>query len=327
MRWAIFGLCLAAAPVRADGKLVLNGRALLHEGPEARGYCSAAGSGGNEECDRVLTKVLSGYTYGRGYVLAGATVDASGAVRLLTGLHVDLAAGSLPGADLALGSLDASVGDRDTTRLRFTLFRGESLFVCRDAQTGELAAPIAAMFSRDCRPTAWLGVDAGALAMQWQVAGKRLLAEWLHVGPAVELFGNGFGYAHLLRSLAIALPFDVRSVSRAAPGAQAGTSFGFGVQLRALYRSPQWELRVALRHRTTLLGGAGALSDNSAEGELRVVRNVFVSDAIVMQAGISLQGAYSQRPIDAFTTWATTAQRYAGFAGIHLGWVHEAPDI
>jgi hypothetical protein len=242
-------------------------------------------------------------------------------------LHLDLAAGSLPGGELALAAIDGVLGDRDTSRLRFTLFDGQSLFVCRDAQTGELAAPIAAMFSRDCRPTSMAAIDAGLLAMQWDFISDRLMAEWLHLGPAIELLQNGFGYAHLSRGIGLGVPFDVRSISRVAERSISGTSLGFGLRLTAFYRSPQWETRVSLRQRTALVGGSGALRDNTFEAELRLIHNFFVSDAVALQAGISLRGAFSQRPAEAFVLWSSAAQRYSAFAGVHLGWVHEAPDI
>jgi hypothetical protein len=326
---ALWPLCLLliALPAHADGTLVVGDRVLLRQGPSARGYCSAAGSGAEVECDRVLTKVLSGYTYGKGYLVGGLTGESPRTLAAAGVLHVETIGGALPGGDFALAAIDGVLGGSQLQRLRFTLLDAQSMFMCRDAQSGQLVPPVIGMLSRACLPTSMTAFDLGLLAMQWDVASDRLMAEWLHVGPAIELLQDGFGYAHLLRSIGIGLPFDVRSVQRLGASRVGGTSLGFGARLSAFYRSPHWEARIQLRHRLALFGGAGALHDNLLDGELRLLHNFFLSDAIALQAGVSIRGSWSQRPEEAFLLWSAATRRWSAFAGLYLGWVHESPGI
>ena len=325
-------LVASAAPVRADGVMVVQDRALMRQGAPARAYCSDAGSGGPAECDRVLTKVLSGYSYGRGWITGGAVARASsvgglGAASGFVELHVDVAAAALPGGDLSVAAFEGVIGDAAARRVRFTLFDGQNLFLCRDRQSGDLALPVWGMFTHACNGDAVLGVDLGLLAAQWDIESGQLAAEWARLGPAVELLGNGLGYAHLLRSLSFGLPLDVRSIGEGGAVHDGGTSLGVGLRVATFVRSPQWETRLTGRYRTALLGGAGTWRDHAVSFELRVLRNFFVSDAVVLQAGLSLRGSFSQRPEASFVTWVAPQQRWSGFAGLHLGWVHEAPGI
>ncbi len=310
----------------------LRGRTLFREGPPGRGYCTEERS--DVECDRVLTKVLSGYNYGRGHVALGGAIDPSieadsvrGRGRGVAALRVALASADLAGGQIELGAVDAVLGDRQTHRVRVTLVDAPSLFFCRDAESGRLVAPVIGMFTRACRPDAILALDVGALAAQWDLGTNRLIGEWLRFGPALELLGNGFAYAHLGRSIQVGIPFDVRSLHYGSRVAGVETSIGAGLRLAAMYRTPHWEARLVARHRTALAGGAGALRDHNAEGELKLLHNFFFTDAVVVQAGLSVRASYSSRPERTFAVWARSDHRYSGFVGMVVGWVHEPPGI
>ena len=271
--WLQVALFYVAASAHADGALVLRERTLLQEGPRERGYCDAAGTGSEVECQRVMAKVLSGYSYARGHVLGGLAVDPEAGFDQPVGLatlHVSAISAALPGGELAVGTLDGVLGNVGTRRLRLTLVEAQDLFFCSDAQSGALRAPLFGMFSYACRPTALAALDVSLATLQWDVATKRMMVEWVHLGPALELLGNGFAYAHVLRSLTLGLPLDVRTLQGGTARPGGGTSLGASLRLFALYRSRQWETRIALRERTALLGGAGPLRDNTLEGELRL---------------------------------------------------------
>ena len=79
--------------------------------------------------------------------------------------------------------------------------------------------------------------------------------------------------------------------------------------------------------RIALAGGEGLLSDPTVEGELLLLHNFFLTDALVIQAGLSLRASYSQEPERATVIWASASRHASTFAGVHLGWVHEAPDL
>jgi hypothetical protein len=331
-RWMLLQLALfeIASIARADGTLLLRDRTLFHEGPSERAYCSAAGSGSDVECDHVTTKVLSGYSYARGHVFGALAIDPGlgfDTLAGLAGLQISAVSAALPGGEMALAAVEGVLGNTGTRRLRMTLVEAQDLFFCRDAQSGDLVAPVFGMFTRACRPDAIAALDAALLALQWDVATNRVVAEWLRLGPALELLSNGFGYAHLLRSVTLGLPFDVRTLHHRGLLGDSSTSLGAGLRLSALYRTAHWETRVAVRQRTALLGGAGLLHDNALEGELRLLHSFFLNDALIVQVGISLRGSWTQRPAEAFVAWADARQRVSGFAGLYLGWIHEAPDI
>lgn len=319
-------LLAIAARTRADGTMVVRDRALFREGSADRGYCEDGSSGSPEECARVLTKVLSGYSYGRGNVSGGITADRA---RLsgVGALRIHLIAAALPGGEMSLATVDTVIGDAATRRLRVTLMDAEGLFVCHDAQSDSYVAPIVGMFTRACLPDARVAVEMGLLAMQWDISTDRLLGEWVRLGPAFELLANGFGYAHLSKSILISAPIDLRSLHYSAVQRDTDTSLGAGLKISAFYRSPQWELRGVVRQRMTLAGGAGLSNDHSVEGELRFLHNFFLSDSIVAQAGLSVRGSLSERPERTFAVWARADRQWSGFAGFHLGWVHEPPDI
>jgi hypothetical protein len=326
LQLALFEL---AGSARADGRMLLRERELFHEGPSERAYCTAAGSGTEVECDRVTAKVVSGYSYARGHVFGGLAVDPEAgfdSLASLAGLQVSAVSAALPGGEIALASLEGVLGNTGTRRLRLTLLDAQNLFFCRDAQSGALFAPVYGMFTRACRSDAIAALDASLLALQWDGATNRVLAEWLRLGPALELLGNGFGYAHLLRSFTLGVPFDVRTLHERTLSTN-GTSLGAGLRLSAFYRNADWETRIAVRQRMALLGGAGAFHDNTLEGELRVLHSFFLNDALIVQVGISLRGSLCQRPAASFVAWADARQRVSGFAGLYLGWMHEAPDI
>jgi hypothetical protein len=327
--WTLLVLLVASA-ARADGVMVYRGRELFREGPADRGYCDDAGSGSSSECDRVLSKVLSGYSYGRGHVSGGLAIDPGSSLASAQGvgaLHVSVIAAPMPGGDIELASLDAVVGNAQTRRVRATLMDAEALFFCRDAQNGALVAPMIGMFTRACRTNAWLAVDLGLVAMQWDLATHRMLGEWARLGPVVELLGNGFGYAHTLRSIQLGVPFDVQSAHDSDQRTETVTTLGVGLRVSALYRSPQWEARLSARHRMVLAGEVDPAQDHGVDGELLLLHNFFLTDAVVVQAGLSLRASWSDEPQRAFAVWAHADRHTNMFAGIHLGWIHEPPGI
>jgi hypothetical protein len=242
-------------------------------------------------------------------------------------LKVSWIAADLPGGALTAATLDGVIGDDDTSRLRFTVLDAESLFLCRDAQRSVYVAPLIGMFTRDCVPRAWFGVDAGLLTMQWDVVQGRVAAEWLRAGPAFELLANGLGYAHLLRSIQLALPFDLQTVHDPDREDETRTTLGVALRLTAYYRSPAFEARLSMRARTSLAGAETIQSDNSVAGEVLLLHNFFLFDSLVLQAGLAFRASWAQKPENTFVIWANTQEHVGAFAGLHLGWVHEAPDI
>jgi hypothetical protein len=331
--WRILGAsaalawCCSAYPivVHADGAMVVGQRVLFRTGPSDRGYCDIPSA----ECDTVLTKVLSGYGYLRGALRSGVSIAASdrGRASAFGALHLDGVSAALPGGDLAVARLDAVLGQSSVERLRLTLIDLENAFGCMDAQRGNWVLPILGMTSRQCRRDAIVGVDVRIVRLQWDAYDGRLLAEWLSAGPAFELLVNGLSQAHLRRSLVLAVPFDVQSQRGAAETQSSGTSIGAGVRLSALYRTPQWESRLGLRHRTTVAGREHFGREHSVEGELRLLRNWFLSDALAMQAGLSLAFSWASRPWFAQALLATRSTQLELSAGLYLGWVSEAPGI
>jgi hypothetical protein len=301
-------------------------RVLFRNGPAKPGYCSADAS--RDECDTVKTKVLSGYGYFRGYIVGGALSDterhqAAGTVDL----RLNVSSGALPGGTMTVASFEAVLDFHALQRLRASLLEAEGLFVCHDAQSGKLAAPVLGMFTRECTPDGVVAVDLGLGTAQWDVTSDRWTLEWLHAGPAFELLGNGLSYAHLLRSIIIGVPFDLRSSLHGEAPSVDPVSFGGGLRLGAFFRTPHWETRLDLRYRTALAGGAGLAHDNVVQGELRFLHNFFLVDALVVQLGLALRGVWAQRPEDAFVAWAVSDQRWAGFAGLYLGWISEPPNL
>jgi hypothetical protein len=323
LRWcALLGLLQVATIARADGVMTLRERELFRVGPEARGFCEAGRSA--DECDQIKTKVLSGYGYLRGQLWAGIAVDPQ--PHAIAALRISVASGALPGGDISLGVIEGALSEADVRRLRLSLLDARGLFVCRDAHSSELVAPIPGMMSNACLPNAIMALDVGVGTVQWDLATGYLTTEWLHAGPAWELLANGFGQAHLLRSVMIGLPFDLRSTLRGA-GDDSRASVGLGVRLDAFYRTPHWETRFDLQHRSALVGGAGLQHDNAVQGELRLLHNFFLTDAVVVQAGLSVRGVWLQRPRDELVLWAAADRAWQGYAGFYLGWLHEPPPI
>jgi hypothetical protein len=271
--------------------------------------------------------MLSGYGYLRGAVVAGVVADGQRKdTRAEADARLSVATAALPGGDLALGTFEGAFGARDAQRLQLRVFEGAGMFVCHDTQSGKLFAPMQGMFSHECEPDAVTAFDFGLVTMQWNASSGRVLGEWIRMGPAFELLGNGLSYAHLRRSLVLALPLDLRSVIHGNLAEADPTSFGAGLRLAAFVRTPHWETRLDLRHRSAVAGGAGLRHDNGVQAELRLLHNFFLLDALVIQAGVSLRAAWSQRPQDALVVWATN-DRWSGFAGLYVGWVNESPDI
>jgi hypothetical protein len=334
------GVWSSAHGAQADGSMQVRGRIVLRQGEPEPEFCARPGA----ECDALLVKRLSGYGYLRGHGLGALLLSEAGFTQhgpRLAGfgaLHLEAVSADLPGGQLRVATIDGALAGRSLQRLRVTLFEAENLFVCNDQQSGRPVAPFLGMMTRNCRTDAWLALDLRVLAMQWDPVTNRLWAEWVAGGLAVELLRNGHGYAHLLRSISLGVPFDLRSLhfgelaestdaKTGALGPGGFTSFGAGLRVSALYRSPSWETRLTARERSALVGGAGALHDHELEGELRLLRNVFVSDALVAQAGFAFDFGYAQRPLNAIGLFARPDSRWNGFAGLYLGWVDESPGI
>jgi hypothetical protein len=311
--------------VHADGAMVVRDHTLFRTGPEARGYCTVP----SEECDRVLSKVLSGYGYFRGALRGGVTLDPQDTTEggPFAALHIDAVSASLPGGDMAIARIDGVLGPRSVDRLRVTLIDLENVFGCVDARRGKFVAPFVGMTTSECRTDAVFAVDLRLLRLQWDVYDGRVLAEWASAGPAFELLGNGLGQAHLLRSVVLALPFDVQSQHVGKLGEGSGTSVGGGLRLSAMYRTPHWESRLGVRHRTILAGRGSFAREHGVEGELRLLRNWFVSDGLALQAGLSVMFSWASQPWAAQALLATSHAPWGMGAGLYLGWVGEAPAI
>jgi hypothetical protein len=302
--------------------MVLGGRALFRSGPAERGYCQTP----SDECDAVMAKFLSGYGFLRGALRGGlAATWPHDYTRIAAygSLHLDVASAALPGGDMAVGSVDGVLARDQMLRLRVTLADVENLFFCDDAQGGGKVLPFVGMVSRQCRPDAVLGLDLRILRLQWDTQGN--LTEWLSAGPAFELLCNGLGQAHVLRSLVLAVPLDVQS--RLSGSVPHGTSLGLGLRASVLYRSPQWESRLRVRHRTALLSRAGLAREHSIETELRLVRNWFAHDALLMQTGLSLGLDWASQDWASQSLWTSRGARFGFQASLYLGWVSEAPAI
>jgi hypothetical protein len=307
---------------RADGAMVLGRRTLFQTGPAEPHYCETEG----DECDSVLAKFLSSYGFLRGALRGGLATtwpNDSARVAAFGSLHLDAASAALPGGDMAVGSVDAVLARDQMLRLRVTVANLENVFFCDDAQSGAKVFPFVGMVTRQCRPNAWLGLDLRLLRLQWDTSGN--LTEWLRAGPAFELLGNGLGQAHLLRSLVVGVPLDVQS--RLSGSAPHGTSLGLGLRLSALYRTPQWESRLQARHRTALFSRGGFAREHSLDAELRVLRNWFAHDALVMQTGVALSLDWASQDWAGQSLWTSRGTRFGFQASFYLGWVNEAPAI
>jgi len=313
---------LAATAARADGAMVVGKRELFRVGPETRQYCAVD----SEECDSVMAKYLSSYGFLRGALRGGMVLSSPDSSPELAGfgaLHLDGASAPMPGGDMAAGSVDVVVARREILRLRVTLLDLESLFACTDAQSGKLTLPFIGMVSKKCRGDAVLGVDIRLLRLQWDVTGN--VSEWLSAGPSVELLGNGLSTAHVLRSLVVALPIDVQS--RLSGSAPQGTSLGAGLRVSALYRTPQWESRLRVRHRTALAAPVGFAREHSIDAELRVLHNWFAHDSVVLQTGLSFGVDWASYPWAGQSLFSARDARVGFQAGLYVGWVNEAPAI
>jgi hypothetical protein len=320
MAWvALLGV---STPALADGAMVMGKRELFRVGPPDRQYCEVD----SPECDTVTTKFLSGYGFLRGSLRGGLIASVPSDAAQLAGygtLHLDGASAALPGGDMAVASVDAVLSRKDVLRLRLTLAELESVFACSDAQSGKTVLPFLGMVSKLCRGDAVLGVDLRLLRTQWDAGGN--LTEWLSAGPAFELLANGLGQAHLLRSLTVAVPFDLQS--RLSGSAPHGTSFGAGLRVSALYRTPHWESRLRVRHRTALASGAGFAREHSIDAELRVLHNWFAHDSVVLQTGLSLGFDWASQPWAGQSLWSARDARVGFQAGLYVGWINETLSI
>jgi len=317
-----------AGEAHADGKLMLRDRELFRTGPLSREYCNVA----SDECPVVMSKVLSSYGFLRGALRGAASFaplhDAATHVSGFGALHLDGASAALPGGDMAVASFDGVFGGAaDLSRLRLTLVDLENVFACYDVQDRSWQLPFLGMTSRHCREDAVLGVDLRLLRFQWDAWDQHLLAEWVRLGPAFELLQNGLGQAHLLRSVVLAALFDVQTRFAPLQTESSGTGLGAGVRLSAFYRTPQWESRLRVGQRTALTGPSGFGRDQRVEAELRLLRNWFATDAIVVQAGLSLGVNWASQPQFADALYGVRTSRMNVAAGLYLGWVSEAPGI
>jgi hypothetical protein len=209
----------------------------------------------------------------------------------------------------------------------------ENVFGCNDAQHAMWVPPVIGMTTRKCRGDSVLGFDLRMLRLQWDAFDAQVVAEWARLGPAFELLHNGMGQAHLRKSIVLAALVDVQTRFAPVAAHTSGTSLGAGLRLSALYRTPQWEARLRIAQRTQLAGGpraqrAGpAARDRRLEGELRLLRNWFATDAMVMQAGLSFALDWSSQPNYA-DAWLADRKSHVNLAaGLYIGWVSEAPGI
>jgi hypothetical protein len=278
-----------------------------------------------------MSKVLSGYGFLRGALRGAASFEPlrhdAAHVAGFGALHLDAVSAALPGGDMAVASFDGVLGGANMGRLRLSLVELENLFVCHDVQHGSWALPFIGMTSRHCREDAVLGVDLRLLRFQWDAWDQHMLAEWLRLGPAFELLQNGLGQAHLLRSVVLAALFDVQTRYAPLQTHSSGTGLGAGLRLSAFYRTPQWESRLRVAQRTALTGPSGFGHDQRLEAELRLLRNWFATDGIVMQAGLSLGVNWASQPQFADALFGVHTSRMNLAAGLYLGWVSEAPGI
>jgi hypothetical protein len=302
--------------------MTLGKRELLRVGPATREYCKID----SEECDTVMAKYLSSFGWLRGALRGGLVLSSPDTAPELAGfggLHIDAASAPLPGGDLAAGSVDLVVARRQLLRLRLTLLDLESVFACTDAQSGKTVLPFLGMVTKNCRGDAVVGLDLRILRLQWDAAGN--VTEWLSAGPSFELLGNGLSQAHVLRSLVVAVPLDVQS--RLTGSAPQGSSFGAGVRVSALYRTPDWESRLRVRHRTALASPSGFAREHSIDAELRVLHNWFAHDSVVLQTGLSLGFDWASQVWAGQGLWSARDARMGFQAGLYVGWVNEAPAI
>jgi hypothetical protein len=151
--------------------------------------------------------------------------------------------------------------------------------------------------------------------------------EWLALGPSIELLANGLGYAHILRSVMLGVLFDVRSRDDGVAPTYNGPSLGAGVRASFRWRSPRWELRLSARQRTVLAAGAGVLHDNGVAAELHCLHNFLVTDAWLLQAGLTAAMSYYQRPTSSFELWSALDRHWGGQLGLYIGWLSAAPNI
>jgi hypothetical protein len=307
--------------------MMLGERELLRAGDPARNYCATPGP----ECDRIKTKLLSGYGYLSGHAVGAIALDPSRGLDGHSGLgalRIHAASAALPGGDVALLALDGVLGHAIPLRLRLSLVDMEGQFICRDAQEGKLVAPFVGIATRLCRRDGVVAADARLVTVQLDITRSRVLTEWLRWGVSFEALANGLGYAHLLRSVMGGLFVDLRSVHYGEPEAAAGgTSFGGGVRLSALYRTPHWEARGAARYRMSLLAQQGALDGSTLELEVKLLHNFLLTDSIVTQIGLVMSSSYAERPAGQLILLADLERHWSGFAGLYLGWMHESPDI
>lgn len=319
---ALLACLFLVASARADGAMVVGKRELFRVGPDTRRYCETD----SEECDTVMAKYLSSYGYLRGALRGGMILSSPDVAPQLAGfgaLHLAAASAALPGGDMAVGSLDVVMARREILRLRLTVADVESLFACTDAKSGKLLLPFVGMVTQACRGDAVLGIDLRLLRLQWDVNGN--LTEWLSAGPSLELLRNGLGQAHVLRSLVVALPIDLQS--RLSGSAPQGTSLGIGLRVSALYRTPQWESRLRVRHRSALAGPAGFAREHSFDAELRVLHNWFAHDSVVLQTGLSFGFDWASHTWAGQSLFSARDARMGFQAGLYVGWVNEAPAI
>lgn len=330
-RFGLYFLCIALiacvlgsapASTRADGVMVMGDRELFRSGPPQRKYCEID----SQECDTVLTKFLSSYGYLRGALRGGLALTSPNDAAHLAGfgaLHLDGGSAMMPGGDMAAGSVDLVLARQQLLRLRLTLVDLKSLFFCSDVQSNDIVLPFVGMVTKHCREDAVLGVDLRLLRLQWDAAG--FMTEWLSAGPSVELLRNGHSQAHTRRSLVLALPIDLQS--RMSGGAPHGTSLGAGLRASLLYRTPQWETRLRVRHRTALASGEGFAAVHSVDAELRLLLNWFAHESVVLQTGVALGADWASHDWAGQSLWSSRDARVGFQAGLYLGWINEAPAI
>jgi hypothetical protein len=302
--------------------MVMGDRELFRSGPPNRKYCEID----SEECDTVLTKFLSSYGYLRGSLRGGLALTSPNDDARLSGfgaLHLDAANAPMPGGDLAAGTVDLVLARQKLLRLRLTLIDFEDVLFCSDVQSQDIVLPFLGMVSKHCREDAVLGVDLRILRVQWDAAG--FMTEWLSAGPSFELLRNGHSQAHTRRSVVLAVPLDLQS--RMSGSAPHDTSLGLGLRASLLYRTPQWETRLRVRHRTALNSSEGFARVHSIDAELRLLLNWFAHDSVVLQTGVALGFDWASQVWAGQSLWSARDAHLGFQAGLYVGWVNEAPAI
>jgi hypothetical protein len=317
-------------PAAADGELRQHGRVLVRIDQGARPNCESR----PDECDAQLVRRTSGYRFFSGGVTAGASIERTRAGDRAVGVglaELTLARLILPSGDFDFGHAEGALVTVDPqARVRIGAMQSRTALFCTDVVDGSTHLPLLGMLDHFCRRDAVLGADAAIAQIQWDASIERLAATWAELGPSIEVLGNGHGHDRLLRSFALALTFDARTLLfEDEPGAVGAdqSSLGATFAMRFRWRSPRWEIAAQASHRAPLVGGRGILEDYQSNGEATLRRNVSVGPRIVLVPGIKLAASYAPHPEVAFGSLVPVTSRTGVFIGLEIGVLHDAFGI